>query len=297
MLLEPRLVKLTTRTGIEIRRTLPNAKKRTIGAWCFVDHFGPTLERESMVVAAHPHTGLQTATWLFSGSVEHRDSIGTVQAINPGQLNLMTAGLGISHSELSSETANDLHAVQLWIALPDSVRNMKPNFQHVEQVPSFEVAQLRVKLFAGKLLGHESQATIYSELIGAELQLAAGARGRLPMDSAFEHGVLVVQGAAKVYDELVELGNMAYLPKGPTELVVESVGDEPLVVIFLGGEPFEEEIVMWWNFIARSHDEIVAAREQWNQRDIRFGEFEDRIGGWIPAPELPNITLRSRKDS
>lgn len=291
------MVKLTTRTGIDIRRTLPNAKKRTIGAWCFVDHFGPTVQEDAMVVAAHPHTGLQTATWLFSGAVEHRDSIGTVQDINPGQLNLMTAGFGISHSELSNKTSDNLHAVQLWIALPDSVRNMKPTFQHVDQVPSFEVAQLKVKLFAGKLLGHESEATVYSQIIGAELQLAPGASTNLPIDATFEHGLLVVQGAAKVTCEIVELGNMVYLPKDETEMAIESVGNEPLVAILLGGEPFEEEIVMWWNFIARSHEEIVEARDRWNNRDVRFGKFEDRIGGWIPAPELPNITLRSRKDS
>ena len=127
MLLEPRFVKISTRTGIEVRRTLPNARKRMIGAWAFADHFGPTPQTEGMVVAAHPHTGLQTATWMIEGRFEHRDSIGSIQLLEPGQLNLMTAGRGIAHSELSMADAKTLHAVQLWIALPDWHAKWRPS--------------------------------------------------------------------------------------------------------------------------------------------------------------------------
>jgi redox-sensitive bicupin YhaK (pirin superfamily) len=296
MLLEPRTVKLTTRTGIDIRRTLPNARKRTIGAWCFVDHFGPTAQDESMVVAAHPHSGLQTATWLFEGEVEHRDSLGTVQQIRPGQLNLMTAGRGISHSELGLQKATSLHAVQLWIVLPDSARNVAPAFQQVATMPKFSEGSLDVTLFAGQIGTHKSEAVLYSDLLGAELRLATHKKASLPVRTDFEHGILVVSGSARINGEDTPSETIQYFAPGLESLEIETLGDEPLVAILLGGVPFDEEIVMWWNFIERSHDEIVAAREEWNSRGPRFGQFEDQIGGWTPAPELPNLILRPRKD-
>ncbi len=249
-----------------------------------------------MVVAAHPHTGLQTATWLFEGEVEHRDSLGTVQNIRPGQLNLMTAGRGIAHSELGLQESTNLHAVQLWIALPESARHNSASFQQVTDVPKFTFGEISVSLFAGALGGHESPATIYTDLLGAELRIPSGITGTIPVNSEHEHGILIVSGAAKVNGELTPADSIQYLAPGVSQIKVEALGDEPLLAILLGGEPFDEEIVMWWNFIERSHDEIVAAREEWNARGPRFGQFEDRIGGWTPAPELPNLILRPRKD-
>ncbi len=293
MILEPRLVKLTTRTGIEIRRTLPNARKRMIGAWAFVDHFGPTQQTDGMVVAAHPHTGLQTATWLFEGRIEHRDSIGTIQHIEPGQLNLMTAGHGISHSELSEAGPQSLHAVQLWIALPDSVREVSPAFEHISELPEVVLGRSTIKVFAGELLGVTAPTKLYSKLVGAELRIPAGTSLTLPVDSSFEHGVMPVQGDVTVNGTEVTQKLTEYLSPGAERIEI-TAGKDDVIAVLLGGEPFSEPIVMWWNFIARTHDEIVEQREQWNARDPRFGEFQDRIGGWIPAPDLPNVTLRSR---
>ena len=294
MLLEPRLVKLTTRTGIEISRTLPNAKKRMIGAWAFADHFGPTVQADGMVVAAHPHTGLQTATWLIEGSIEHRDSLGTIQHINPGQLNLMTAGYGIAHSELSLADANLLHAVKLWIALPDSARDMAPAFQHVEYPPKVMLGANQVCIFAGSLLGKTAETTLFSELVGAEVRIPAGEKITLPVRDDFEHGFLIVQGEARVAEEIGLTGQMMYRQPGTDSFEV-TAGSENLIVILLGGRPFEEPIVMWWNFIGRSHGEILEMRRAWNARENRFAEFPDRIGKWTPAPELPNVILRPRK--
>ena len=293
MLLEPRLVKLTTRTGIEISRTLPNARKRMIGAWAFADHFGPTIQADGMVVAAHPHTGLQTATWLIEGSIEHRDSLGTIQHINPGQLNLMTAGHGIAHSELSLADAKLLHAVQLWIALPDSARDMAPAFQHVEIPPAVMLGASQICIFAGELFGLRAETQIFSELVGAEVRIPAGEKITLPVDEDFEHGFLVVQGEAHVDKDSATVGQMIYLEPGEAEVMV-AAGSEDLIFILLGGTPFEAPIVMWWNFIGRSHDEILEMRRAWNSRENRFAEFTDQIGGWTPAPELPNVTLRAR---
>ena len=162
---DPRMVKLTTRTGVEIRRTLPNPVQRTIGAWCFVDHFGPTPQTDGMVVAAHPHTGLQTATWLLEGEIEHRDSLGSVQLIKPGQLNLMTGGFGISHSELSQPTTERLHAVQLWIALPDAVRNGPPEFAHHADLPVRESDGAKLTVFAGSIDALTAPTRLFSDMV------------------------------------------------------------------------------------------------------------------------------------
>ena len=310
MLLEPRLVKLSTRTGVEVRRTLPNARLRRIGAWVFVDHFGPTAQTDGMVVAAHPHTGLQTMTWLFEGLVEHRDSVGSIQKIVPGQLNLMTAGRGISHSELSELGPEAMHAAQLWIALPESTREVAPSFQHLAALPALPLpAGASGSLLVGELLGVRSPAQVHSPLVAAELNLVAGSTLTLAVDDTFEHGVLVVAGTAQVNGELTAVTELSFAPAGQAMLRLEAIGPEPLKVLWIGGAPFDEPIVMWWNFIARSHEEIVQMREAWNSFesadvDGRFGDsgksepvfniFEDRVGGWIPAPELPNVILRPR---
>ena len=309
MLLEPRLVKLSTRTGVEVRRTLPNAKRRRIGAWVFVEHFGPTDQTDGMVVAAHPHTGLQTMTWLFEGLVEHRDSAGSVQAVAPGQLNLMTAGKGISHSELSQRGPSNMHAAQLWIALPETARNVAPVFQHISNLPDLPLeladgGRAWGKLLVGELLGQRSPAQVHSPLVSAEINLSAGAVLTLPVEATFEHGVLVVAGDALVNGEPVAVTQLEFVAAGLTEIRLEAVGQVDLKVLLIGGEPFDEPIVMWWNFIARSHEEIVAMREAWNSYEAAdsegnfggqlFKQFEDRVGGWIRAPELPNVILRPR---
>ena len=313
MLLEPRLVKLSTRTGVEVMRTLPNAKLRRIGAWVFVDHMGPTPQTDGMVVAAHPHTGLQTMTWLFEGKVEHRDSVGSVQMVEPGQVNIMTAGRGISHSELSQFGPSALHAAQLWIALPEAARKIEPSFQHLASLPQLQLGLAEgatATLLVGELLGQRSPALVHTPLVAAEFNLPQGAVLHLPVDSGFEHGVLVVAGEARVNAAPVGVTQLEFVSAGAAELKIESIGSEPLKVLMIGGAPFDEPIVMWWNFIARNHEEIVALREAWNSYESpdssgRFGSidgevsaifktFADEVGGWIPAPELPNVTLRPR---
>jgi len=292
VIIEPRTVKLTTRTGVEVRRSIPHAKLRKIGAWVFVDHFGPTKQTDGMVVAAHPHTGLQTVTWLFEGAIDHRDSIGSIQRIEPGQLNLMNAGHGISHSELSLQGPESLHAIQLWIALPDDSRNQQPFFEHLSELPTVELSGASAKLLVGEFAGKKSPAKIFSELVGLELKIPKGSKITLPLDPLFEYGLLVANGELRAADQVIEENNLGYFPVGGIELYLEATSDT--TAILLGGIPLQEQIVMWWNFIGRSHEEIVEARKQWNERAARFGQFEDDIGGWIPAPELPNLILQPR---
>jgi redox-sensitive bicupin YhaK (pirin superfamily) len=297
MLLEPRFVKISTRTGIEVRRTLPNARKRMIGAWAFADHFGPTTQTEGMVVAAHPHTGLQTATWLIEGRFEHRDSIGTVQHIEPGQLNLMTAGRGIAHSELSMADEAILHAVQLWIALPDSDRKMAPEFEHQGDLPAIDLGAAKATVFAGHLADFPAQKAatkVFSPLVGAELRLQPGASISVTLTRDFEHGFLNVQGQISVNDSPAPLHSMEYLPTGNDQATIVNLGAQEAIVMLLGGEPFSEPIVMWWNFIERSHDEIVEVREKWNAGDASIPVFTDQIGSRTPAPDMPNLILRAR---
>ena len=290
--LDPRLVKLTTRSGVDIRRTLPHRQIRTIGAWCFLDHYGPTNQSEAMSVGAHPHTGLQTVSWLFSGEIEHRDSLGNNQRIHPGSLNLMTAGWGIAHSELSLDHAIDLHGVQLWVALPDSDRNIPAFFEHHSNLPFFTYESLEIELFIGEYLDHDAQVTIFSDLLGAELNSLRDGVTWLPLDPEFEYGFLVDQGEVTINGNSVSPGSLHYLSVGHERVEIKTAGESRLVMF--GGRPFEEEILMWWNFIGRTHEEIVEMREAWQSQSARFAQFEDRINIRIPAPELPNVRLTPR---
>jgi redox-sensitive bicupin YhaK (pirin superfamily) len=296
-ILETRSVKLNTRVNIEVRRTIPNRKLRTIGAFCFVDYFGPTDQTEAMVVAAHPHTGLQTVTWLFEGEVEHRDSVGSVQVIKPGQLNLMTAGKGISHSELSKKTEGRLHGIQLWVALEDKDRFTDPSFEHVAHNKELEKDGMKLKVFMGELMGIKSPAKLYSKLVSAEVELQPGEHV-LEVNPEFEHGLLLVEGDYESDGEKVQEAELVYFESGQSEIKISVKTKTKLVLI--GGEPFKEQLVMWWNFIARSHAEIEQMRLMWNDEQNRkdgsdnFGVFKDEVGSWIPAPEMPNVQLRGR---
>lgn len=290
--LAPRLVKLTPRSNISIRRTLPHRDIRTIGAWCFLDHYGPTNQANAMSVAAHPHTGLQTVSWLFSGEIEHRDSLGSIQVINPGELNVMTSGIGIAHSELSLDENIDLHGVQLWVALPDSDRDISPSFAHYSNLPVFNFGGAIIRLMIGEFLNHASSAKVFSKLLGAEIGFVDSGVVQLPLDAEFEYGVLVDSGEVRIHGAIVPPESLHYLPQGNKTLEVASFG--PSRMMLLGGEPFKEEIVMWWNFIARSHDEIVTMRQAWQNGSSRFPAFEDRLGERIPAPMMPNVRLAPR---
>ena len=309
----PREVPLGGLRAMTVRRTLPNRERTTIGAWCFIDHFGPNKTRDTggMSVAPHPHTGLQTVSWLFAGEVEHRDSVGSHQFVSPGQLNLMTAGTGIAHSEVSTADSQWLHGVQLWVALPDAHRHSAPFFEHVlppvvsvpttagDEFTADTPGNATVTVFVGQLLGVESEATAFSPLVGAEIVLPAQSRLVVPVDATFEHGVLIDQGSLRVNDEQGEESDLIYISTGTGQLEFRS-GDQPVRAVLLGGEPFQEQLVMWWNFIGRSHDEIVAFRDAWQRDVIEHGNQAGTFGhvsfdgAAIPAPDMPKVRLRAR---
>jgi hypothetical protein len=299
--LRPREVPLGGPRAIRVRRTLPQQQRSLIGAWCFADHYGPhDLRRSSgMDVPPHPHTGLQTISWLFSGEVEHRDSAGVHAIIRPGELNLMTAGAGICHSEVSLPGDRDatavLHGVQLWAALPDSARNTGRDFDHYAPEP-ISLPGAVVRIFLGQLAGSRSPVHTFTPLLGAQLDLEPGARVALDLNPAFEHGVLCDQGAVALHGATLAVGDLCYRGPGSSALSLHNDGDQAGRVLLLGGTPFTEQLLMWWNFVGRSHDEIVAYRQLWEDADERFGAVQGYRGtpARLPAPPLPTTRLRPR---
>ncbi|AVH60601.1 MULTISPECIES: pirin family protein [Streptomyces] len=283
--------------AMTVRRTLPQRARTLIGAWCFADHYGPddVAETGGMDVAPHPHTGLQTVSWLFSGEIEHRDSLGSHAFVRPGELNLMTGGFGICHSEVSTPQTTVLHGVQLWVALPDAHRNTGRDFHHY--VPNVvKVDGGEAKVFLGSLAGDRSPVRTFTPLLGAELTLEPGATTTLAVDPGFEHGVLVDRGEVHMAGALLQPAELGYAAPGEATLTLTNETDADARMLLLGGPPFEEEIVMWWNFIGRSHEDIVQAREAWQQASDRFGRVEGYDGDRLPAPALPNATITPRKN-
>jgi redox-sensitive bicupin YhaK (pirin superfamily) len=280
--------------GMVVTRTLPSRQRRMVGAWCFCDFYGPAdLTRSpGMRVPPHPHIGLQTVSWLVAGEVLHRDSLGSCQLIEPGQLNLMTAGHAISHSEETpAEHSAVLHGVQLWTALPDQDRHTAPRFAHHADLPVLTGTGATVKVIMGELGGATSPAQICSPLVAAEAALAAGADTRLPLRPEWEYAALMLSGTVEVDSLPLPAGPLLYLGTGRSDLSLRS--DQPGRVLLIGGEPFTEQLVMWWNFAGRDHDEIAAAREDW-MRGQRFGTVRGYPGHPLPAPPMPTTRLKPR---
>ena len=300
-LLEPRDVPLGGPRAMSVRRTLPQRSRSLIGAWCFSDHYGPDVvaDRGGMVVPPHPHTGLQTVSWLFAGEIDHRDSVGSHAPVRPGALNLMTAGRGIAHSEVSTPATTVLHGAQLWVALPDATRGTAPAFEHYVP-PVIRIAGADVRVFMGSLLGSESPAAAFSPLVGAQIDLDPFADVELPVDPAFEHGVLLDSGELGVDGDDVPRSHLAYREPGAAVLRL-TAGADGARLLLIGGAPFGERIVMWWNFIGRTHEEIVGFRDEWMsdvvggvRDDGRFGVVAGYAGRPLPAPELPGVRLKPR---
>jgi len=291
--LYPREVPLGGPRAMRVQRTLPQRQRSLIGAWCFIDHYGPASAK--MDVPPHPHTGLQTASWLFSGEVEHRDSGGVHAMVRPGELNLMTAGAGICHSEVSVASAAVLHGAQLWVALPDSARDTGRDFAHYAPAPiSLPGASARV--FLGELAGSRSPVPTFTPLLGAQIDLGPHAQLDIDVDPAFEHGVLCDTGDVEMCGTILAVAELGYQSPGNQTLHLGNTGDRPARVLLLGGAPFAEELVMWWNFVGRSHDDIVDYRQLWEDAAERFGAVTGYRGSVtrLPAPPMPTTRLRPR---
>jgi quercetin 2,3-dioxygenase len=293
LLLTARRVPLGKTT--EVARALPDRQIRMIGAWCFLDHYGPEDVSGSagMQVWAHPHTGLQTVSWLFDGEIEHRDSLGSRVIVRPDELHIMTAGHGIVHSEISQpDKPPMLHGVQLWVALPDVMRDREPVFESYTDLPDLSRAGVVGKVLIGEVDGTRSPALGYSPLCGADVRLHPGADVVLSLQESFEYGIFTVAGVVVAESTTVGVDQLLYLGDSRRSLRLRSRSGGR--VIMLGGQPFAEDIVMWWNFIGRSHAEIVEFRSAWEEREAQFPPIVDRSERAMEAPPMPTIQLKPR---
>ncbi len=297
LLIEAREVPLGGVRGMSVHRSLPQRDLPMVGAWCFLDRFGPQVTR--MRVEPHPHIGLQTVTWPFVGEVRHRDTIGSDVVVRRGALNIMTSGAGIAHSEYSvGEDAVPLDALQLWVALPESRRHAGRDFERHESLPTVELAGGgAATVVVGEFAGIRSPATMHTPIVGAEIALPAGARLTVPLDPAWEHALVGVAGTVRVRTDEgpAPVADLSLLYLGSARDGIRIEADEDATVFLLGGEPFEADIVMWWNFVGRSHEEIVEAREAWERGDARFGAVPGHGAERIPAPPLPAVRLTRRR--
>ena len=301
--------------GMNVLRTLPQRGLPTVGAWCFLDSFGP--DRTPMSVLPHPHTGLQTVTWPLAGQVRHRDSVGSDVIVRPGELNIMTAGYGVAHSEFAvlpaavDDGGAELpvqRGLQLWVALPDAERNRPPAFEQHRDLPTLHGPGFAATVMVGSFAGGSSPATMYTPIVGVEVRCDGSAA--LPLNPEFEHAVLVLDGGLTVDGQDIGPGPLGYLGEGREVLHVDGLPDTRFLLI--GGEPLQEELLMWWNFVGRTHEEVAQARADWEAQaslpdddaaGARFGLVRGhgpdagREAGRIPAPPLPGVQLRPRTRS
>lgn len=274
--------------GLPVARVLPTKERRLIGAWCFLDHAGPTVfkgDSEGMRVAPHPHTALQTFTWMIEGEVLHRDSLGYEQVIRPGQVNLMTAGKGISHSEDTHGESHKLHAVQLWIALPEAVKDIPPRFDHYPTLPKWSVGSIQFHLLVGEYETYKAPTLSFSSLIGLDITAQRDDEIILSLRPNFEYGIFIVEGSAIIETQQSQANQLVYLGHGLTEVTIKLSSGSHLLL--LGGEPLNESVLMWWNFIGRTKAEITTAIEEWNQGSCRFGNVVNDNRPPTPSPLMP----------
>ncbi|HEX2153682.1 MAG TPA: pirin family protein [Acidimicrobiia bacterium] len=275
--------------GTHVTRILPTKGRRTIGGWCFVDLIIPpdAHDPDPLEIGPHPHIGLATVTWLFTGEALHSDSLGTEQVIRPGQLNLMTAGNGIAHAELSA--GEGVQGAQMWIAQPEGTRHGAPAFEHHGELPVAELPGAVATMLVGSYASATSPARADTALIGMDMRLDNCV---LELRPEFEHGVVPIDNAVKVNEDIVEPGWLGLVEAGPDTLRLEGATKETRVMI-IGGEPLGERIQMWWNFVARSKEEMADAWRAWQDHDTdRFADVPSRLARldaprppWLPGSE------------
>ena len=273
-----------------IKRALPQSQLRNIGAWVFLDHAGPsTFETgNGMDVGPHPHIGLQTFTWILQGEVIHRDSLNNNQVIRPYQVNLMTAGRGISHTEVSHPNSKELHVAQLWIALPKEKRDIAPDFEHYPDIPHIEDDCHHIHILVGEYHRHISPVKVHSAMTALDIQGKKDTSITIDLKNDFEHGILLLEGSVAVNQQSITMQEIMYLPTGIDSITLQLTANSRLLLI--GGTPLSEKPIIWWNFVSWSHEEIVQAREDWQRNHERFGEVSGYSGkaSRFVAPEITN---------
>ncbi len=273
---------------LSVKRILPFRQRRMVGPFIFMDHAGPVhnfpQEVTSMDVLPHPHIGLSTITYLFNGSVTHRDSLGIEKVIHPGEVNWMTAGRGISHSERFEDPEllqkGGLEMLQTWVALPTSVEESEPTFENYkpEQLPIYTDTGIWMRLIAGEAYGLKSDVGIHSPLVYLHLKLAAGAKMDLPAGYS-ERAVYLTNGSLEIGGTRYTKGQMLVFAKGE-QAVLRATADAEMMV--LGGEPLGERFI-WWNFVSSSKERIEQAKHDWKSGRIILPPHDNQE--FVPLPE------------
>jgi quercetin 2,3-dioxygenase len=273
---------LTEVGGLPVHRSLPQHGRRTVGAWCFLDRFGPidVSPDGTMTVGPHPHIGLHTVTWLLAGQVLHSDSLGNRQLIRPGQVNLMTAGRGIAHAEdARAQRDGALDGLQLWVAQPEGTRHGPPSFAHHAELPVVALGAGTATALVGTFGGVRAPTPIDSPLVGVDIT-GSGAL-ELPLDPTFEYGLHVIHGGVRLGQLTAAPNQFVHLGLGQHAIGLDFGSGSR--VLLLGGEPFPEEITMWWNFVGRHRDELNQAYADWRDHSTRFGPVNSTLDR-IEAP-------------
>lgn len=282
--------RLTDVGGIPVARAIPVKERRTIGPWCFLDHIGPTRfapGAPGMDVGPHPHIALQTFTWMLEGEILHRDSLGSKQVIRPGQVNLMTAGRGIAHTEESVPNQPDLHAAQLWIALPEADQHTPPRFDHYPTLPRWQQGEITLTLLIGEHGSQRAPTLHFSPILGLDLHAPEGGEITLPLDPAFEHGLFPLAGETIIAGEALAPEQLLYLPPGNREVALTLRPGARLLLI--GGEPLPKPLQIWWNFVSVDKEAIRTAAADWESGHPRFGEVTGYQGPRLKAPPLTGL--------
>lgn len=283
---------------LTVYRAVPQQQLRMVGPWCFIDHFGPvaTKNYRQFDIAPHPHIGLQTITWLFSGELKHLDSLGYEQPLRSGQLNLMTAGNGISHAEIADENLQQpLHGLQLWCALPKQHEQVAPSFEHYRELPHFAIDEVMAELILGDYGRFHSPGTSFHPGIAMLLSTPKNAQATLTLNKEFEYALYVVSGNLYLPNsahagltkghgahehELISLG------ANRSELTLAFGADTR--VLLLGGEAFPEPVTMWWNYVSHDATRIRQADTDWKQGHSRFGQVRHYHGDRLMGPAIPD---------
>ena len=273
--------------AFQVRRAIPSPQRTMVGPFIFVDQFGPAQlpPGQAMDVRPHPHINLATVTWLFEGAIDHRDSIGSFATIRPGQVNLMTAGRGIVHSERSPATERidgpRLYGMQTWLALPDGREEIDPAFEAIADLPLIEDGCTSARVIMGSLWGKTAATTQYAETIYAEILMGPG--GAIPIDAeADERAVMLVGGEASLDGTPLRLYGLTILAPGAAMQLTSKAGGR---VMLLGGEAFRTPRHVWWNFVSSSRDRINQAKDDWRQG--RFPKVPGDTEEFIPIPDVP----------
>ncbi len=273
--------------GFEVRRALPSAQRQMVGPFIFFDQMGPAefLVGGGIDVRPHPHIGLATVTYLFDGEIVHRDSLGTELSIRPGELNLMSAGRGIVHSERTAEAARSLgpklFGIQSWVALPESHEESAPAFVHygTDQLPLLNDHGVALRVVAGEMLGMKAPTETVWPTLYADATMAAGSS--IPLDATYEErGIYTVSGTIDIAGDAFEPGQLLVFKPGDT-ITVKAASDARFIIV--GGEPMDSKRYIWWNFVSSSKERIEQAKEDWKSKrfDIVPGDEEE----FIPLPD------------